>query len=213
MIELGNCLFVGAHPDDIVSSCGGFIQPLTKTTTKTIPKWDGGTYPAVSEAVTTLCLTHGYTSQRVEEYTKGVVKLGVEWFYIQDLEDTKIELKDALAFIEDLMNANKIQTIFTHWYGSIHQDHRVVSEACRIACRKKNINLIYYEDWNHELSPFAWKPNLFFLMDGVTHMTKMRALQCHKSQVYNEYGNYYAWVEPISKIEVERFQIAYLVIK
>nr|URC17118.1 MAG: LmbE-like deacetylase [Lokiarchaeota virus Ratatoskr Meg22_1012] len=182
-----NFLFIGAHPDDIVISCGGMIQRLLKH----------------GKTVIALCLTGFRNKVRSNEYIKGMRLLSVNDWSIFEFNDKEIKLKEILPCIEKFISSYEINTIFTHWHGCVHQDHRVVSEASRIAARKGNVNLIYYEDYRHKLSQFAWKPNTFFTMTEEELDKKRKALYCHESQKGT-------WMEKVLRDNVERFEIGYL---
>lgn len=200
-----NCLFLGAHCDDIVIPCSGMIQKLLREGNK----------------VSCLCLSYGdepdHEKERKEmgvfykhtlrgkEFKEGMKILGVKHNTCYDNTDTKFDLS---RVIRDILYWYRGEsTIFTHSPVCVHQDHRVVSEACRIVARKGDVNLIYYEDARYELSHLPWKPNMFYELSHTEMDKKECAIRAHRSQ-------YEKNKEEMDKIihrgNIERFEIAYL---
>ena len=192
----GNCLFLGAHCDDICTPCSGIIQKLLREGNELYCEIMTRSEDEVTNTV------------RTKEFFGGMRTLGVtECGRSLDQFDTKMTLQKTLESIELNLETMNVNTIFTHSPACPHQDHRIISEASRIACRKGNVNLVYYEDARYHLSHLPWKPNLFYELSAEEFETKKNAILCHKSQ-YEK--NKEEFDQIIDRGRIERFQIAYL---
>jgi LmbE family N-acetylglucosaminyl deacetylase len=128
-----NILAVGAHPDDIELGCGGLLLK------------------AVSHGhnVFAYTLTRGYPSGdsfiRIQEFVKSAEFMGVRTAWIDNFEDTKLELSSTLInHIEYFVNKSKADVIYTHSKNDTHHDHRAIAESTLEAARYVP-NILSYE--------------------------------------------------------------------
>lgn len=70
-------------------------------------------------------------------------------------------------FIE--LNIKKVDIVFTHWPYDWNTDHQKVAQATLIACRRKEIDIYFYEVLSStEQALSAFKPNTYFQLPEVT---------------------------------------------
>jgi LmbE family N-acetylglucosaminyl deacetylase len=170
-----NVLFIGAHPDDIELGCGGTMARMREE----------------GKGIFALVLSTGEkggagAEQRKKEAEAAAYYLHVNGIRVCDFSDTQLSqhLNEMVAEIEAIVRKEKIRTIFTHTANDIHQDHRAVHEASRIAARG-NISLFCYEDVSTDQQ---FVPN-FFVGIGEFMEIKLAAVRFHKSQLGKSYMN------------------------
>lgn len=130
-------LVVVAHPDDEVLGCGGSIA-----------KW-----VAAGKNVHVLILAEGVTSRDVsrdrELRTFELSKLstaaqsvgallGVVSVKLMNFPDNRMDTVDRLEVvkaIEDQVTILRPEVLVTHHAGDVNIDHRIVTDACIVACR------------------------------------------------------------------------------
>jgi LmbE family N-acetylglucosaminyl deacetylase/tetratricopeptide (TPR) repeat protein len=168
-----NVLFIGAHPDDIELGCGGTVARMREE----------------GKGIFVLVLSTGEkggagAEQRKKEAEAAAYYLHVNGIRVCDFPDTQfgLHLNAMVAEIEAIVKKEKIRTIFTHTANDIHQDHRAVHEASRIAARG-NISLFCYEDVSTDQQ---FVPN-FFVDIGEFMEIKLAAVRFHKSQLGKSY--------------------------
>lgn len=128
-------LVIAAHPDDEVLGCGGTIAKLSG-----------------KNKVSTLILGEGVTS-RIRAFTQKTkaelsmlrddiitanMVLGVKNVYAENLPDNKfdtIPLLDITKIIEKHVEKIQPEIVYTHHYGDLNIDHRIVFNAVLTACR------------------------------------------------------------------------------
>jgi len=128
-----NILAIGAHPDDVELGCGGVLIKAARQ----------------GHNVTIYTLTRGAGSGDPEERTREVMQsarfIGTKEAFIDDFEDTKLNLSDNLVnHIESFVDKTNPDIIFTHSHGDVHHDHRAVATATVEAARFHS-NVLSYE--------------------------------------------------------------------
>lgn len=173
-------LAIGAHPDDIELGCGG-----------TLARFRDAGYQVHGLVIT--CGEEGNPhsherADRRKEAEEGARVLGLNGFWIYQFPDTMLESQ--LTAIKDVIEGKIRDTgadvIVTQSPHDIHQDHKTVFEATKIAARGDK-TLLCYEDVSTE-PDFA--PNLFvdvtdFLEDKIAAVRSHRT-QSHKSYMRSE---------------------------
>lgn len=190
---MNTALVVAAHPDDEILGCGGTIARLCS---------QGWT-------VHHLILAEGATSRdnrRDEIERAGELQalraaarlagaaLGVAGVTFGGFPDNRmdgIELLDIVKVIEKTIHAVQPQRVFTHHYGDVNIDHRVVHEAVAAATRPLPgqcvKQVLYFEvpsstEWRTTGSSAAFCPNYF--VDVHDHLAKKaQALAAYKSEM------------------------------
>jgi LmbE family N-acetylglucosaminyl deacetylase/tetratricopeptide (TPR) repeat protein len=164
-------LAIGAHPDDIELGCGG-----------TLSRYKDMGYAVYGLVVTSGEAGNPHTNEKVDrraEAEKGASVLGLDGIWIYRFKDTVLysqmnEIKDV---IEEKIRETKADIIITQSPHDIHQDHKAVFEATKIAARG-NKTLLCYEDVSTE-AHFAAN----YFVDITDFMEdKIRAVQAHRTQ-------------------------------
>jgi LmbE family N-acetylglucosaminyl deacetylase len=161
-------LAIGAHPDDIELGCGGSLAKLA----------------AAGARVQTVIFSKGrrgtlLAADRERESTAALTALGIRDIAIYDFEDTKLtySLNEMIDTLDEHVRSFKPDRVYTMFQHDRHQDHRAVYEASAVSCRNI-LQLLGYE------TPSSY-PNFtptVFEQIGEHVKTKVRALNCHKSQ-------------------------------
>ncbi len=167
-------LAVGAHPDDIELGCGGFIMKAK----------DSGAM------VYGMTMTRGEKGSRRKgrreaELKKASKFMELDGFWIYDFPDTGLNdsisaMKDA---IEERINEINATVVLAHTSMDVHQDHRAVFEAAKVAAR--NISLLCYEDVS---TSSEFMPNYYVDITGYIE-DKLKLIGFHKTQGTKAYMN------------------------
>ena len=167
-----NILAVGAHPDDFEFGCFGSLLLHYKRGDKifglTLSKGSRG----------------GNESDRENESIQSAKMIDMNLSF-GDFEDGKIMNDvDVISFIEDYVNANDIDVIYTPSINDRHQDHRNVGLSVLVAGRKANE--IYAFETISCTNDFH--PTMFVNVTS-TMSQKNTAISEHKSQMHRVYMN------------------------
>ena len=118
--------------------------------------------------------------------------LGIKKSHFLNYEDQKLDTISTVQLaqdIEKIISQWNPDTVYTHYYGDLNQDHRKVFEATTIATRptpNSNIkDLICFEtpsstEWN--VSKNKFNPNLFTDIESVIDK-KLKAISCYKKEI------------------------------
>jgi len=83
--------------------------------------------------------------------------------------------------LEELARENKIDLIFTHWFGDINTDHKATWEISRTAFRNvKNFVMYQSNSYNDHVNNF--EPNLFFSFNKDQYNLKEKILSQYKNE-------------------------------
>ncbi len=162
-------LAIGAHPDDIELGCGGTLSR----------------YKELGYRVYGVVMTAGEEGKgqqhrdRKKEAQAGAGILGLDDLWVFNFADTGLsdQINEMKKVIEEKITQTAAGIIVTQSPFDIHQDHKAVFEATRIAARGDK-SLLCYEDVSTE-SHFA--ANYFVDITG-TIADKVRAVQAHRTQ-------------------------------
>ena len=79
------------------------------------------------------------------------------------------------------MKINKIDLIFTHWFGDVNTDHKATWEISRTAFRNvKNFVMYQSNSYNDHVNNF--EPNLFFSFNKDQYNLKEKILSQYKNE-------------------------------
>jgi LmbE family N-acetylglucosaminyl deacetylase len=169
-------LAIGAHPDDIELGCGGTLAKFKDQGSKIY----GIIFSSGEKGVKAL---KGKEKRKKEAY-KVARYLGFDYLWICEFKDTELQenIPQMVKEIEDRIRQLKPDIVFTHSPEDIHQDHRAVFEATKIASRE-NVSLLCYEDvrTSHEFIP-----NFFVDIEDYID-DKLKLIKFHKSQRKKQY--------------------------
>jgi len=178
-------LAIGAHFDDIELGCGGSLAKHTK---------EGDDVYAYVATLSGFSNPFSKSIRKNEIAKKEGINamkiLGIKKLYTGKFETLKVEFNDELNVeILKIIEKKKIDTIYTHWHGDIHHDHKAVSKSSMHSGRHVKRILQYRSNWYH--SPYDFKGN-FYVNISKTWNTKKKSILAHKSEV-NRTGK--KWVE------------------
>lgn len=154
-----NILFVIAHPDDEAYGPAGTIAELAK-----------------EHDVTVYCLCNGarpgwehVSDARVEAFIHSCELLGANC-KIGNSPDLSLELLPTVRAIEEVIEKIQPSVVYAQNISDINQDHRIIGEACLIACRPKAesiVNELYFfevpssTDWTfYQIQP-KFEPSVY----------------------------------------------------
>jgi len=179
-----NILAIGAHFDDIELGCGGSLARHVKNGDNVFA------YVATQS---------GYTSPdkiviRDNEiaHAEGVEAmkiLGVELICGQ-FKTLEVEFTDILNVeIIKIIEAKRIEMIYSHWSGDIHHDHQAVARASLHSARHVPRMLMYRSNWYHSVYDFRGN---FYNDISDYWLYKEEAIKSHKSEL-DRTG--YKWID------------------
>lgn len=168
---------VGGHPDDPESGCGGTLAKLRKAghdvTIIYLTTGEAGIPGTAQDKAATI---------RKEEALKAARILDCKTVFAGQIDGATIVNNEWVYKIQQLINAEKPDIVFTHWPLDDHKDHQVAS-------------LLTIQAWNRSAQPFALyffevctgeQTFIFHPTDYVditdTQEQKRQALYCHVSQ-------------------------------
>lgn len=169
-------LAIGAHPDDIELGCGGTLARMRDAGYQVHGLVISSGEEGIAES--------GRRADRRQEAEQGAQVLGMNGVFVCRFADTKLETQ--LPAIKDLIE-ERIRTtgatlVITQSPHDIHQDHRTVFEATKIAARGAR-TILCYEDVSTE-PHFA--ANTF--VDVTDYLDeKIAAVQSHRTQAHKSY--------------------------
>jgi LmbE family N-acetylglucosaminyl deacetylase len=162
-----NVLAIGSHPDDIELGCAGTLLK----------------HASSGDTVTMLIVSHGEVgpgnvAEREKEQLDSAKLIGADVVFGR-LPDCEISLHELelVHLIERTIKNTKADIVYTHGILDTHQDHRAVALATLGASRHCSKILCYDAP-----SSYGFTPTVFTDITG--HLeNKIKALECHKSQV------------------------------
>ena len=186
-----NVLVIVAHPDDEVLGCGGAIAR----------------HCAEGDLVSVVCMADGVSS-RFEEKDKTLLHarheaahraasiLGIHHITFLAHPDNSMDqvaLLSVVRDVEQLVKRYQPETIYTHHFGDLNIDHRLVHEAVITACRPSSAayvkKLLFFEtpsstEWRAYTPSIAFVPNYF--VDISSHLLqKKEALSCYREELHS----------------------------
>jgi len=186
-----NILVIAAHPDDEVLGCGGTIAKHSKN----------------GDIINVLLLGFGVKSRRLDLNKTNKKKdllinatinankiLGVNNIYREDLPDNELDSISRLSIIkkiENYLEKLKPEIIYTHYYGDLNIDHRMISEAVLTATRPipgQNVKkILFFEiasstNWSFGFNNYSFEPNYFVNISHTLDL-KLKALKFYNSEM------------------------------
>lgn len=176
-----NVLAIGAHYDDVELGAGGTIA-------KHVENGDNVTILVVTKSNYD---NHDGTPLRSEEQaalegSNAAKILGVTNLICLDYQTKKVKYtSDLIEQINGIVDSLKIDTIYTHWDGDVHQDHSSIARATLNAGRHIPRILMYRSNWYQSTKQF----NGVFYSDITNYIdVKMESLKAHVTE-YNRRGD------------------------
>lgn len=167
-------LAIGAHPDDIELGCGGTLAKFVES------GYDvHGLVASVGE--------NGNPSKKINRKTeaeKAARVLGLKSVEVLNFKDTefKNQLNEIKLEIEKAITKTNAQLVITQSPHDIHQDHRTIFEATKIAARNVG-TILCFEDVSTEPH---FDANYF--IDITDYLDdKLKAISLHRTQKAKSY--------------------------
>ena len=185
-------MFIGAHPDDIEPQAGGTIAKLAR---------DG------HDVLIVLVVNTGgeISNIRKNESINAAKILGAKIKHLDLVQIDFIFGRKVIQEIDKVIADFNPDQIFTCWEYDSHQDHQIVSKSVLAACRKNNINLLFYEPIiPGGLTAHGFESNYYVdITDTINE--KIMSVKAHESQLL-KYGD--DWVEAVyGRAKMWGFQI------
>ena len=190
--NINRVLVIAAHPDDEVLGMGGTISK----------------YISMGAEVAILIVTDGSTSQyrnapnleeiiyekRSETYKCASI-LGVNKVFWGNLPDMKLDVTAHVEInqvIEEVINEFCPTVVYTHFYGDVNKDHRMIYESTLVACRPVSDQcvkqLFLYSvpsstEWSAQETKSVFMPNYYVDISGEFAEKKYQAMECYKAEL------------------------------
>jgi LmbE family N-acetylglucosaminyl deacetylase len=179
-------LVVSAHPDDELLGPGG-------TVCKHVDAGDEVVAVIASEGATSRyeAGAESMLLQSAREASKVLGLKDMRWLGFPDQRMDAKPLIEITQAIEKVMGEVRPQVVYTHFWGDMNRDHRIVSEAVQVACRPVGndypTRVLCFEtpsstEWSTPEPSSAFLPNHFVDISG-TLERKLKAMACYKSEV------------------------------
>lgn len=188
---MAKILVVAAHPDDEVLGCGGTIKRL-------VNQGDEAYLLILSDGVTSRYNEITYEAEeaiinRFQESLESNKAIGYKETFFCKFTDNCFDKETLLKLIKEIekyITLLEPTIIFTHHYGDLNVDHRMVFNAVQTATRPIGefaVREIYcFEtlsstEWNF-LSSDKFVPNYFVNIE-TTIQDKLEGMKCYKSEL------------------------------
>jgi N-acetylglucosamine malate deacetylase 1 len=199
--EPNKVLVVAAHPDDEALGCGGTIlrHIAAGREVHLIALADGVTARAYTPKVSRAAELKKYAKPielRKQEFYRaaklmGVMKQNCHWLGLPDQRLDALSLLDVIKPIEALSQKVAPDLVYTHHWGDLNRDHRVVCEATLTAFRRNKTKVLCYEVPGnmgllppHELNNFSPKE----LVDITAYLAKKEAVVAAYQSEMRDWG-------------------------
>lgn len=144
-----NILAVGAHFDDIELGCGGtllkHVAAGDKVTAVVIT--DSGYRAPDGKAVRAAETARDEGGKAARMIGCDLVELGLPTLHVSFDENLTAKLNG-------IITDNNIDTIYGHWTGDVHRDHRNAGKCCLMAGRHVPRHLMYQSNYYDSGKPF-----------------------------------------------------------
>lgn len=167
-------LIIAPHPDDEVLGCGGAIQYYKNKGSKVYVH---------------IVANRVYNHTEDEKYLKNLEKsinsvasfLGIDDICYSGLRDEQLDrlLIDIIVPLEEYINKVRPDVVFLPNEYDTDQDHRAVSQACKVACRSIPLQYVY-----EVFQPSkGFVPNHYIPLNKEMVKKKIEALKFYSSEM------------------------------
>jgi len=186
-------LVVAAHPDDEVLGCGGTIA-------KHIYDGDQVFVAIMAEGIKSRSFGKSHSAdlakiKALKESAMCAHKIlgttSVEFLDFPDNQMDSVCLLEVIKKIEYLVEKYKPKIVYTHHFGDLNIDHKVVNQAVVTACRPLPDSIIetllFFEipsstEWQVAASSLVFNPNWFVNVSSFLEL-KIEALKKYESEM------------------------------
>lgn len=179
-----NVLAIGAHFDDIELGCGGTLIKHAKNGDKVhiyvLTDSEYGNYDGTLIRGKDTALKEGKAAAKI---IGGDLKMGP--FKTKQV----VYGVELIEYLNEVIDSNKIDLVYTHWSHDMHQDHNAIGKATINAARHVPRVLMYRSNWYTTDELF----NKRFYSDISAELKKkIEAIKSHKSE-YKRRGD--QWID------------------
>lgn len=191
--------FIFAHPDDEAYGPSCTIAKLAKDNEVHIVSLCKGNRPG----------NEGVAKTRQIAFEKSCSVLGASSLMYNG-SDCKLQLSDAISDVEHAISLIHPDVVYTHNISDVHQDHRLVAEACLIACRPKpgsSVKELYMcelppsTDWSFGQIEPVFVPNTYVDVSDLVD-TKREVLALYGTETYSYPDN--RSIESVEELLIHR---------
>lgn len=180
-----NVLALGAHFDDIELGCGGALARHRLA----------GDQVWAFVATRSGFAGNGAGTGRSSEVAAAEGRAAAKILDVTLLEGTHetlhLEFEDTLNYtLVRLIEEYKIDTLYTHWQGDVHHDHRALHLAALHSGRHVPRLLLYRSNWYTGTEPFLQN---FFVDISETWQKKEAAISAHQSELARVGDDWLTW--------------------
>ena len=161
---------VVAHFDDEVLGMGGTLAKLE------------------DPYIFVLCVPNRQTEFQGNEVREMLGARRVHAAYFEDQRLDTVGVAMVANLIQSQLAKCQPDTVYTHFSGDLNADHRIVSEAVRIACRPyvSEVKRLYeFEVPSNTEYGQAFKPNTFVEISGKEMDVKCAAMSIYETEIPN----------------------------
>jgi len=175
-------VFILAHPDDESFGPGGTIAKLSKENDVHIFSLCNGARPNNEQV----------SAQRIKSFYDACNLLGAKGT-IHNVPDLTLTYPTAVSRIEVIINQLTPDIVYTHNLSDVNMDHRIIAEACIVACRPKptsSVKKLYFTevpastDWSFSKIQPAFEPNTYIDISEYIEIKK-EALTLYVTETYS----------------------------
>jgi len=182
-------LVIAAHPDDELLGVGA-------TVARHVKDGDSAAVLIVSEGASSR-YAEGQDSvlRRSAEEAGKVLGIGsIEFLGLPDQKLDAMPILEVVQPVEEAVAHHRPDVVYTHHWGDLNRDHRVVSEAVLVACRPVSPHaprqLLYFEtpsstEWGLADPGATFAPTLFVDVTA-TIDAKLEAMACYQTELRPE---------------------------
>lgn len=180
-----NVLALGAHFDDIELGCGG---ALARHRLAGDQVW---AFVATRSGFAGNGAGTGRSSEVAAAEGRAAAKI-LDVTLLEGAHETlHLEFEDTLNFtLVRLIEEHKIDTLYTHWQGDVHHDHRALHLAALHAGRHVPRLLLYRSNWYTGTEAFV--QNFFVDITDVWEKKKA-AISAHQSELHRVGDGWLTW--------------------
>ena len=173
-----NILAVGAHWDDIELGCSLTLKKLREKGHEIFTVVVCSSQYGKNE-------DEGMSEDNALEYgLKSFGIMGANYIPTEKEPNSKLVYnKKIMQELEKIASNNKIDGVFTHWFGDVNTDHKAVWEISRTAFRNIK-NVFMYQSNSYSDNVDVFKPNFYFGFSNEEYGMKEKLL----SQYENEWN-------------------------
>ena len=180
-----NVLAIGAHFDDIELGCGGTIA-------RHVESGDNVIMLVLTDSA---YLNYDGTMIRSKEVALKEGKRAASILGVKKLISKGLETKtltygyELIELMNQIIDDNDIDTVYTHWDKDVHQDHSAIGKATFNAARHVKNLLMYRSNWYHTSDQF--KGNYYSNISDFIDI-KINAVKAHENE-YKKFGQ--GWID------------------